>query len=86
MWLLEASIRNAQEIMFDSWNLKRAAGWKLKFCWFPKKCALSKKRLWGKFAYTGATMFTGPGEPIIETYWIEKKEFIIWSLKNERIY
>jgi hypothetical protein len=82
MWLLEASIRNAEQIMFDSWNLKRASGWQLKFCWLPKKCQISKKNLWGRFAYQGYNVFTGPGDPIVEYYWIDKNEFLIWSLKR----
>ena len=84
MWLLEASIRNAEQIMFDNWTLKRATGWRLKFCWLPKKCVISKKNLWGQFAYQGYNVFFGPGEPVVEHYWIEKIEFLIWNLKEKQ--
>ena len=84
MWLLEASIRNAERIMFDNWTLKRATGWRLKFCWLPRKCHLSNKTLWGRFAYQGYNVFTGPGEPVIEHYWIEKNEFLVWNLKERK--
>jgi hypothetical protein len=84
MWLLEASIRNAERIMFDNWNLKRAGSWKLKFCWLPKKCAISEKKLWGQFAYQGYNVFFGPGDPVVEYYWIERTEFLIWNLKGRK--
>jgi hypothetical protein len=84
MWLLEASIRNAEKIMFDQWGLQKVNEWKLKLCWLPKKCHLSKKPLWGKYAYHGERWITGPGEPIVEHYWIERTEFLIWNLKGRK--
>lgn len=68
----------------EDYDLNRATGWKLKLCWTPKKCFLSNKPLWGKRAYHGVRMITGPGEPIFVGYWIEKNEFIIWNLKGRR--
>ena len=61
----------------QDWGLKRACGWKLKLCWTPKKCFLSGKDLWGKRAYHGENWITGPGDPVINHYWIEKNEFLI---------
>jgi hypothetical protein len=64
------------------WGLARAGDWKLTLCFRPRTCFLSGKRLWGKQAYRGVRIITGPGEPVIEDYWIEKSEFIIWKLKG----
>lgn len=66
----------------EDWGLKRACGWKLKLCWTPKKCFLSGKDLWGKRAYHGVRVITGPGDPVIDHYWIERNEFMIWQLKG----
>ena len=66
----------------DSWGLNRAAGWRLRLCWAPQKCFLSKQPLWGKYAYYGERWITGPGEPVVVKYWIAKDEFIIWQLKK----
>ena len=63
-----------------SWGLSRAIGWKLKICWIPKKCFLSEKPLWGKQAYHAQRIITGPGDPVIENYWLDKTEFIKWQL------
>ncbi len=67
----------------EDWGLCRAQYWKLKLCWLPKKCFITGKTLWGEFAYHGERWITGPGEPIVEHYWIEKTEFLIWNLKGK---
>lgn len=64
----------------DDWGLNKAHGWKLKFCWLPQTCFLTGKQLWGSHAYHGARIITGPGEPVIDDYWIEKHEFLIWQI------
>jgi hypothetical protein len=28
-------------------------------------------------------MITGPGEPVIEDYWIDKNKFIFWQIKGK---
>jgi len=66
------------------WGLQRAQHWMLKRCWFPKKCYLTAKSLWGKLAYRGENWITGPGEPIVVHYWIDKNEFLVWNLKGRR--
>lgn len=66
----------------EDWGLSRAVGWKLKFCWFPKTCFLTGKKLWGKHAYHGTHLIMGPGEPIYNHYCVEKNEFIIARLKG----
>jgi hypothetical protein len=66
-------------------GLSRATGWKLKLCWTrPRTCFLTGKQLFGKRAYHGVRMITGPGEPIYVDYWIEKTEFLVWNLKGRQ--
>jgi hypothetical protein len=64
----------------EDWGLQKARGWKLKRCWFPQNCFLSQKPLWGKKAYHAQRVITGPGDPVIEDYWLEKFEFMKWQL------
>lgn len=68
----------------DDYGLRRATGWKLSLCWRPQSCFLTGKPLWGKRAYHGVRMITGPGEPVYEDYWVEKNEFIFWNLKGRQ--
>lgn len=72
----------AQSPLSDDWGLNRVKVWELKFCLFPKKCFLSKKPLWFRMAYRGKLWLHGPGEPVIDTYWINKHEFLLWRLKK----
>lgn len=64
----------------EDWGLRRAKWWELRFCWLPKKCYLTNKPLWGRRAYRGERWITGPCPPIVEHYWIEKNEFLLWQL------
>ncbi len=64
----------------DDWALNRVQDWQYKLCWKPQTCFLTGKQLWGKRAYHGTRIITGPGVPIHEDYWIGKNEFMIWKL------
>lgn len=64
----------------EDWGLQKVRGWKVKFSWRPQTCFLTGKQLWGKKAYHGVRMITGPGEPVFEDYWIDKYEFVKWQL------
>lgn len=55
--------------------------WELKFALLPHRCVISNKLIWLKHAYRGIRVITGPGEPIIESHWLTKEEFVIWRLK-----
>ena len=56
----------------------RTEDWGLRF----RTCFLTGKQLWGKKAYHGVRIITGPGEPVLDHYWIDKNEFILWNLKG----
>ena len=57
----------------QNWGLQRASNWQLRFCWLPKRCYLTGKKLWCCRAYRGENWVTGPGEPLMLLYWIEKQ-------------
>jgi hypothetical protein len=57
-------------------------GAELKFAWLPKKCILTRKRIWLKNAYRLTAMWTGPGPLVYETKWHDKNAHIIWLLKR----
>jgi hypothetical protein len=64
----------------DDWGLQRARDWKLILCMKPRTCFLTGKQLWGSRCYKGTRVITGPGDPVIEDYFIEKFEFMKWQL------
>lgn len=79
--MLDANVQTSP--VAESYGLNRAVGWKLKLCWTPKNCYLSGKQLWGKRAYYGERMIAGPGDPVVDEYWIEKDEFMLWQLTRK---
>lgn len=64
------------------WGLNKVNNWNMKRCWTLQTCFLTGVRLWGKRAYHGTRVITGPGDDIIDHYWIERDEFILWKLKG----
>ena len=64
----------------EDWGLNKVRNWTYKMCWRPNTCYLSGEQLWGKRAYHGTRIITGPGEPIIDNYWVSKEKFTVWQL------
>lgn len=52
----------------------------LRFALLPKRCYLSGKIIWLKNGYMFTRHIRGPGEPVIEYRWHDKKEHIFWEL------
>ena len=64
----------------DDWGFRKAQGWKLKLCWQPQTCFLTGKQLWGRRAYHGVRIITGPSDPVFDHYWVERDQFLFWNL------
>lgn len=58
---------------------------KLKFLFLPRKCSISGNLLWLTLAYKKIAMYTGPGEPIIETRYYDRHEYLIAKICGKRI-
>jgi hypothetical protein len=67
----------------DFFNYKKErVDWKYKLCLWPRKSSISRKILWGKRAYRGVLMITGPGDPVFITHWVSKEEFLLGRLRG----
>lgn len=62
---------------------KHCIGTEYKFTYFPKNCFLSNKRIWLEKAYKQTAMWTGPGDPVFESRWYNKDEYLIAKIKGE---
>lgn len=70
------------EIPWDDATFKRRCiGWELKLSIWPRRCYYSNKRIWGN-AYRGTAMVTGPGEPVFETRWCHRDEYLFLKIKG----
>lgn len=72
------------KLMYNDYNgfNKNCISTQLKFTFLPQKCFITGRKLWFEYAYKQTAMWTGPGSPVIEDRWYDKKEFLINSLKN----
>ena len=66
----------------EDWFYRRCVGWQLRFTLWPRRCDLTDKLVWLRFAYQGTALLTGPGDTIVEHRWHDKIEHIIWKLKQ----
>ena len=62
--------------------LEQAQHWQLKFALVPRRCAVSGQIIWLEHAYRGTRVVAGPGTAVVEYFWINRSEFVIWRLKN----
>ena len=53
-----------------------------KFLLFPKRCSLTNKLLWLCYAYEHIHLYTGPGEPLFEYKYYDKKHYLVNKLKG----
>lgn len=61
---------------------RRCVGWELKFSLWPRRCYYTGKTLWLTTAYYGTAFVTGPGEPVFENRWCERKEYVFLKIKG----
>jgi hypothetical protein len=70
-------------IMWSNSDFKRrCVGWELQFILWPRRCHYTGKILWLTNAYYGTAFVTGPGEPVFEHRWCERKEFLFQKIKG----
>jgi len=78
----EITMSVTQAPQAEDWGLSRASEWKLELCWTPQTCFLTGQQLWFRYAFHGTRLITGPGDPVVDHYWINRNEFIMWNLKR----
>ena len=71
------------EKAIDGWMFnKRRIHQEQKLSLLPRRCYLSSKTLWFKRCEVVTSMVTGPGEPVWETYWCDRNEFLLHELRR----
>ncbi len=60
----------------------RCIGFELVFVILPKRCFISEKLIWFEHAYRGTVVYTGPGDPILESFYHKKEEHLLWLIKK----
>jgi len=60
----------------------RRAKWDEKFLWLPQLCNLTGRRLWLTWVHRATSIWTGPGDPVVEHHYHDKKQHILWALSR----
>lgn len=68
--------------LIDDAFIRRCVGWQLEFVLWPRRCHYTGKWLWLKRAYLGTSILTGPGDPIFEYRWCERKKYLFLKIKG----
>jgi hypothetical protein len=71
-----------RQYKYQEWGLHRARNWHLNFCLWPRTCYLSGTRLWLTWCYKGSRIIMGPGDPVLDVYYISKFEYLLWQIKR----
>jgi hypothetical protein len=58
------------------------AFWKSRFLWKPRRCELTGKLLWLRYAVEGVVIWAGTKEAVVEFRYHDKKEHLIWLLTH----
>jgi len=82
MWAIEGTLDRAIRLLADQDDFERRA-FRIEYAWsvWPRRCYRSERRVWGR-AVRMQAVWTGPGEPIVETRWFHRDEAVIMMLKK----
>ena len=81
---IESVQERVTRLLTDRDDFERRA-FRIEYAWsiWPRRCYRSERRVWGR-AVRVQTVWTGPGEPIVETRWLHRDEAVIMMLKRVR--
>lgn len=82
MWAIEGTMARAIRLLADQDDFERRA--QFEYCWslWPRRCYRSERRVWGRAVRVQA-VWTGPGEPIVETRWLHRHEACFMLIKRD---
>jgi len=83
MWAIESTQERVTRLLADQDDFERRA-FRIEYAWsvWPRQCYRSERRVWGRAVRVQA-VWTGPGEPIVETRWLHRDEAVIMMLKRK---
>lgn len=65
---------------FSQWFAR--ARFEYRWCFLPRRCAISNKLLWMKVAVRGTQLITSTAPPVAIVKWLDPLEFLILRLKE----
>ena len=71
----------AVDIEVDDLFYDRAT-YKYRRCWWPRRCYITGRQLWLKWAIHGYALWTGPGPAVIEDRWFDRDQALLMFMKR----
>ena len=81
MWMIESTLDRAIRLLADQDDFERRARFEYSWSFWPRRCYRTSRRVWG-VGVRAQAIWTGPGEPIVETRWLHRDEGVILMLKG----
>ena len=81
MWAIEGTMARAIRLLADHDDFERRAQFEYRWSIWPRTCYRTQRRVWGR-AVRAMALWTGPGDPIMETRWLHRDEGLIMMLKG----
>lgn len=83
MWAIESTQERATRLLANDEDFERRT-FRIEYAWsiWPRRCYFSERRVWGR-AVRAQAVWTGPGEPIVETRWLHRDEGLVMMLKRK---
>ena len=81
MWAIEGTMARAIRLLADQNDFERRAQFEYRWSIWPRRCYRSQRRVWGP-AVRATAVWTGPGDPVIETKWLHRHEGLVMLLKR----
>lgn len=81
--MMTAQIYHTNDSIWRTGLFYSKATWTLSFAFLPKKCNITKKVIWLKYAYKGTALIRRADDLVPEVKWHTKAEHLIWLLKGK---
>ena len=81
MWMLEKAMDRAIRMLADRDDFEQRARFEYRWSVWPRRCYRTQRRVWG-LAVRAMALWTGPGEPVVETRWLHRDEGLVMMLKG----
>ena len=52
------------------------------WCLWPRRCYLTQKKLWLTWALRGRSVWTGPGDAVVEDRWFDRDQALIMFMRR----
>ena len=82
MWPQASRLTDITRLLTTQEDFERRARFEYSWSLWPRRCYRSDRRVWG-LAVRAEVIWTGPGEPIVETRWLHRDEAVIMMLTTQ---